>query len=57
MRLFRAKVVDVSPDAVTVEATGNTDKAGRAAARARALRGPRASCSRAWSPWAAARGA
>ncbi|GAB3684351.1 acetolactate synthase small subunit [Angustibacter aerolatus] len=26
VQLFRAKVVDVSPDAVTVEATGNTDK-------------------------------
>jgi acetolactate synthase I/III small subunit len=25
-QLFRAKVVDVSPDAVTIEATGNTDK-------------------------------
>jgi acetolactate synthase-1/3 small subunit len=26
VQLFRAKVVDVSPDAVTVEATGNADK-------------------------------
>ncbi|WP_031466719.1 acetolactate synthase small subunit [Sciscionella sediminilitoris] len=26
VQLFRAKVVDVSPEAVTVEATGNTDK-------------------------------
>ena len=26
VQLFRAKVVDVSPDAVTVEATGNVDK-------------------------------
>ena len=25
-QLFRAKVVDVAPDAVTIEATGNTDK-------------------------------
>jgi len=24
--LFRAKVVDVAPDAVTIEATGSTDK-------------------------------
>ena len=26
MQLFRAKVVDVAPDAVTIEATGNSDK-------------------------------
>ena len=26
VNLFRAKVVDVSPDAVTIEATGNSDK-------------------------------
>lgn len=26
VQLFRAKVVDVSPEAVTIEATGNTDK-------------------------------
>ena len=26
VQLFRAKVVDVSPDAVTIEATGNVDK-------------------------------
>jgi acetolactate synthase-1/3 small subunit len=26
VQLFRAKVVDVAPDAVTVEATGNVDK-------------------------------
>ena len=26
VRLFRAKVVDVAPDAVTIEATGNADK-------------------------------
>ena len=26
VQLFRAKIVDVSPDAVTVEATGNADK-------------------------------
>jgi acetolactate synthase-1/3 small subunit len=26
VQLFRAKVVDVAPDAVTIEATGNTDK-------------------------------
>jgi acetolactate synthase I/III small subunit len=26
VRLFRAKVVDVAPDAVTVEVTGNPDK-------------------------------
>jgi acetolactate synthase-1/3 small subunit len=26
VQLFRAKVVDVSPDAVTIEATGNADK-------------------------------
>ncbi len=26
IRLFRAKAVDVSPDAVTIEATGNSDK-------------------------------
>jgi acetolactate synthase-1/3 small subunit len=25
-QLFRAKVVDVAPDAVTIEATGNNDK-------------------------------
>ena len=25
-QLFRAKVVDVAPDSVTIEATGNTDK-------------------------------
>jgi acetolactate synthase I/III small subunit len=28
VQLFRAKVVDVSPDAVTVEVTGNPDKLG-----------------------------
>ncbi|WP_109507492.1 acetolactate synthase small subunit [Nocardioides speluncae] len=28
VQLFRAKVVDVAPDAVTIEATGNTDKLG-----------------------------
>jgi acetolactate synthase-1/3 small subunit len=26
VQLFRAKVVDVAPDAVTIEATGSTDK-------------------------------
>ena len=26
VQLFRAKVVDVAPDAVTIEATGNADK-------------------------------
>jgi acetolactate synthase-1/3 small subunit len=26
VQLFRAKVVDVAPDAVTIEATGNVDK-------------------------------
>ena len=26
VQLFRAKVVDVAPDAVTIEATGNSDK-------------------------------
>jgi len=26
VRLFRAKVIDVAPDAVTVEVTGNPDK-------------------------------
>jgi acetolactate synthase I/III small subunit len=26
VQLFRAKVIDVSPDAVTIEATGNVDK-------------------------------
>ena len=28
VQLFRAKVVDVDPDAITIEATGNTDKLG-----------------------------
>jgi acetolactate synthase I/III small subunit len=28
VQLFRAKVVDVAPDAVTIEATGNVDKLG-----------------------------
>jgi acetolactate synthase-1/3 small subunit len=28
VQLFRAKVVDVAPDAVTIEATGNADKLG-----------------------------
>ena len=28
VQLFRAKVVDVSPDAVTIQATGNADKLG-----------------------------
>ena len=28
VQLFRAKVVDVSPDAVTIQATGNSDKLG-----------------------------
>lgn len=28
VQLFRAKVVDVAPDAVTIEATGNSDKLG-----------------------------
>ena len=28
VQLFRAKVVDVAPDAVTIEVTGNADKLG-----------------------------
>ena len=42
VQLFRAKVVDVAPDAVTIEVTGNADKLARLPARARALRHPRA---------------
>ena len=38
--LFRAKVVDVSPDAVTIEVTGNAEKLRGAPAGARALRDP-----------------
>ena len=40
--LFRAGVVDVAPDAVTIEATGQPRQARRAAAGARAVRHPRA---------------
>ena len=39
-QLFRAKVVDVAPDAVTIEATGNARQARGAAAGARAVRHP-----------------
>ena len=42
VQLFRAKVVDVAPDAVTIEVTGNADKLERLPAGARALRHPRA---------------
>ena len=42
VELFRAKVVDVATDAVTIEATGNADKLEALLARARAVRGPRA---------------
>ena len=42
VQLFRAKVVDVAPDAVTIEVTGNADKLERLPAGARAVRHPRA---------------
>ena len=54
VQLFRAKVVDVAPDAVTIEVTGNAGQARRAA---RACSSPSASASSsspAWSPSAAA---
>ena len=38
VQLFRAKIVDVSPEAVTIEATGNARQAGGAAQGAGALR-------------------
>ncbi len=40
--LFRAKVVDVAPDAITIEVTGNVDKLADFLARHRAVRHPRA---------------
>ena len=54
VQLFRAKVVDVAPDAVTIEATGNADKLRPLLRRPRAVRHPRARAVRAWSPSAAA---
>ena len=42
VNLFRAKVVDVSTESLTIEATGTPAQAGSVAARARALRHPRA---------------
>ena len=42
VQLFRAKVVDVATDAVTIEVTGNAGEARRLPQGARALRGPRA---------------
>ena len=36
--LFRARVVDVAPDTLTIEATGTAGEAGRAAARPRTVR-------------------
>jgi acetolactate synthase small subunit len=52
VELFRAKVVDVATDAVTIEATG-TRQARGAAAGARAVRHQGARAVRAWSPSAA----
>ena len=42
VQLFRAKVVDVAPDAVTIQVGRQRRQARRLAARARALRHPRA---------------
>ena len=42
VQLFRAKVVDVAPDAVTIEVTGNADKLADFLAGPRAVRHPRA---------------
>ena len=42
VQLFRAKVVDVAPDAVTIEVTGNADKLADFRRGARAVRDPRA---------------
>ena len=42
VQLFRAKVVDVAPDAVTIEVTGHVGQARGVPARARAVRHPRA---------------
>ena len=42
VQLFRAKVVDVAPDAVTIEVTGNAAQAQGLPRRDRALRHPRA---------------
>ena len=53
VQLFRAKVVDVAPDAVTIEATGNADKL-EALLRVLEPFGIRSSCSPAWSRSAAA---
>ena len=52
VKLFRAKVVDVSPESLTIEATGTADKITHCCA----CSSPTASarwCSPAWSPWAA----
>ncbi len=55
VQLFRAKVVDVAPDAVTIEVTGNAAKLKDFLAVRRALRRPRARAvghgrHRAWQP-------
>ena len=54
VQMFRAKVVDVATDSLTIEATGTTDKLARPARRARALRRQGARPVRASSPSAAA---
>ena len=55
VQLFRAKVVDVAPDAVTIEVTGNADKLERLPSRCSSRSASASSCSPAWSRSAAAR--
>ena len=49
VQLFRAKVVDVSPDAVTIEVTGNADKLAATSGGCSSRSGSASSCSPAWS--------
>ncbi len=55
VNLFRARCVDVAPDAVTIEVTGTSDKL-KAFVRSWSRTASRSSCSRAWWPSAAAPG-
>ena len=54
VQLFRAKVVDVAPDAVTIEVTGNADKLERLPRACSSRSASASSSSPAWSPSAAA---
>ena len=55
VQLFRAKVVDVAPDAVTIEATGRRRASSRRCCACSSRSASGSSCSPAWSRSAAAR--